>query len=479
MRNFWRQNKVDFFRWLGLFAGYFLTRLPNLGIIPIFTDEAIYLRWSQVMAYDASLRYLPLADGKQPLFMWATSVVMRLLPHLDPLLTSRLVSVGAGLAAIVGIYFASYQLFKNKTLSYLASIFYILVPFTFFYDRFGLADSLLAMFGIWSLGLGILLVKSGRLDVALILGMVLGFGRLTKTPMLFFVLFLPLYLLLRQKQSVVKLLALMALSGAISELFYSILRLFPLFNMIAEKNYEFTVPLGTLLRAPLAFAPGNLPVLLSWQVYYLTPLVAAASALGVIVGLKKHFWPTVVVFGSFLGVLGYLAFFNKVIYPRYLLTFTPHLLILAALAVSQLKKARLGIVLAALAIWPLYTNVLLVFNPVDAPLLQADRDQYLDGWPAGFGVKEVRSYLASHPGKAAIATEGTFGLMPYALELYQKDYPDLSIKPFWPLPDKPPAKFDYLLMYQSQKTPLGWNLVELLRFRQGKGSDYLRLYRVL
>ena len=93
MNDFLKRNKVDIFGWLGLVLVYFVTRLVNLGAIPIFTDEAIYLRWSQIMASDAALRYLPLVDGKPPLFMWLTSIVMKVLPHIDVHLKGRLIYI--------------------------------------------------------------------------------------------------------------------------------------------------------------------------------------------------------------------------------------------------------------------------------------------------------------------------------------------------------------------------------------------------
>ena len=54
----------------GLVIIFFVTRLVNLTSIPVFGDEAIYLRWSQVIKNVETLRFIPLNDGKQPLFMW-------------------------------------------------------------------------------------------------------------------------------------------------------------------------------------------------------------------------------------------------------------------------------------------------------------------------------------------------------------------------------------------------------------------------
>ncbi len=499
-----KKLRLDILIWSGLILVFFATRLVNLGLIPIFTDEAIYLRWSQIMAFDASLRYLPLVDGKPPLFMWLTSVVIKTLPHIDILLTGRLVSVAAGFGGLLGIYFASYQLFHNKKISYLSALFYLLCPFTFFYDRFGLADSLLAMFGIWSLGLGIVLVRSIRLDVAMILGIVVGLGLLTKTPAELFLVLLPVLIIFFNFKSKNWQLNLLKLAGLYLVVFvfaqsiFSILRLFPLFNMINQKNLDFIVTPSYFLAHPLEFFPGNLKSLLSWQFVYLTPLVSLGVLVGVILGLGKYLKETLVLSFYFLFTLVAIAAFNKVIYPRYLLTFTPELLILAAsglflakpLVPKNSSRILVSILLALIFFWPSTTLGMLIFDPIHAPLLQSDRDQYLDGWPAGFGVKEVRNFLARQSKlnpKVFVGTEGTFGLMPYALELYQKDYPNAEIKPYWPLPAKIPPeaalasqKFPtYFLIYQRRTTPPDWQLQELMRFRQGLGRDYLRLYKVL
>lgn len=486
MADFLRKYRFDIFLWLGLIIAYLATRLTNLGIIPIFTDEAIYLRWSQIMASDAALRFLPLTDGKPPLFMWLTSVVMRLLSNFDPFLSGRLVSVFAGLGGLLGVYFASFMLFRNKKISYLSCIFYLLSPFTLFYDRFALADSLLATISTFAFGLSVLLVKTLRLDVAMILGVTVGLGLLTKPPAQFLLFLFPVLLLLFKfearnwKQNLLKLSGLFVLVVTFAQSIFSVLRLFPLFSMIKQKELEFIVPVSYLLRHPFEFFPGNIQSLLKWEFLYLTPFVALAVVLGLFVGLRKHPRQTFILSAYFSVSLAAMAAFNKIIYPRYLLLFTPLLLILAGSFLGRIKKMSTLILVTVICLaFPVYTDAKLLFDPVSAPLLQADRDQYLDGWSAGFGVKEVRAYLATLPGHNVIATEGTFGLMPYALELYQKDYPNLEIKAYWPLPPTPPPNTNYLLMYQNQKEPVGWKLQEVLRFRQGRGKDYLRLYKLL
>ena len=81
---------------------YFFTRLQHLDAIPVFGDEAIYIRWSQIIKNEETLRFVPQTDGKQPLFMWLTSLSLRLVA--DPLIAGRLVSVVAGFFTLIGIF---------------------------------------------------------------------------------------------------------------------------------------------------------------------------------------------------------------------------------------------------------------------------------------------------------------------------------------------------------------------------------------
>src|SRR3989338_10643748 len=104
---------------LGIFAAYFDTRLYNISSLPMFTDEAIYTRWSQIARYDANWRFISLTDGKQPSFVWADMIVMRFVN--DPLLAGRLVSVLAVIVSLVGIYFLASEIFKNKKIRYIAA----------------------------------------------------------------------------------------------------------------------------------------------------------------------------------------------------------------------------------------------------------------------------------------------------------------------------------------------------------------------
>src|SRR3989338_2562093 len=118
---------------LGILLVGALLRLVNPNALPIFADEAIYVRWSQVMRAEPSLRFLPQSDGKQPLFMWVLMPALKI--FTDPLVAGRTLSALAGLGTTVGVGLAAYLLFKNPRLAVMAAGFCSVLPYAVFFER--------------------------------------------------------------------------------------------------------------------------------------------------------------------------------------------------------------------------------------------------------------------------------------------------------------------------------------------------------
>src|SRR3989304_2252128 len=78
MRNFLKKWGKTILIGMGILALALGLRLASLTYVPVFVDEAIYIRWSQVMRAEPTLRFMPLSDGKQPLFMWLTIPFLKL-----------------------------------------------------------------------------------------------------------------------------------------------------------------------------------------------------------------------------------------------------------------------------------------------------------------------------------------------------------------------------------------------------------------
>ena len=266
--------KLEILIVFGLGILYFLLRLYNIMSLPIFTDEAIYVRWSQIARQDAAWRFISLTDGKQPMFVWIAMNIMRIVD--DPLLASRLVSVFAGFFTMIGLFFLANELFKNIRIGLISAFLYVIYPFALVYDRMALYDSLVGMFIIWGLYFEVLLIRRLRLDIALILGMIIGGGILTKTSGFFSIYLLPSTLLLfgfERKNVISKLLKWIILSlitVSVAYGFYFILRLSPFFYIIGEKNALFVYPISEWMMHPFTYLQSNLSGLWNWFITYFT-----------------------------------------------------------------------------------------------------------------------------------------------------------------------------------------------------------------
>src|SRR3989344_9342987 len=114
---------------LAIIALFFLLRLPNLTLQPIFADEAIYIRWAQVMRAEPTLRFLPLSDGKTPLFMWMMIPFFKVFE--DPLYAGRFLSVLSGYLTLLGALFLGWR-FINKKVGLWAAFLIAITPYIVF-----------------------------------------------------------------------------------------------------------------------------------------------------------------------------------------------------------------------------------------------------------------------------------------------------------------------------------------------------------
>ena len=420
---------------LGLF---FTLRIISLDHLPVFVDEAIYVRWSQVMKNEPTLRFLPQSDGKQPLFMWITMPFLKLIS--DPLLAGRAVSIVSGTASLIGIGLFTYLLSKSLLSSLLASLLYAVVPFTVFYDRLALVDSMLSMFGIWTLILGLLFVKNPRLDYALLLGFSIGGGLLTKSPAVFFYLwlvvlslfyFLPQLLTLTPPKrliGVVKFLFLFLITVVVSQAMYNILRLGPNFHLIGSRNQDYLFSFSEVLTHPLNPLTGNLKNTLYWTFVLFTPPVFLLIPLSFI---KDRKISLILLFICLLPLISQ-ALIAKVYTSRYLMFSVTPLLILSAFGLTWLlekSKRRLSL-WPVLLLAPLYLSLHYAISPETAYMTRDMRHGYLEEWTAGWGQKQVAQYLIHkvNQGKPlVVGTEGFFGTLPDGLQIYTEGYPNITV----------------------------------------------------
>lgn len=493
---------------IGIAVLYFITRLIFLGDFPIFTDEAIYTRWTQIALNDASWRFISLTDGKQPSFIWAGMIFLKIFG--DPLVSLRLVSVVAGFFTLIGVGILTYELFKNKFAAFLASLTYLVLPYAVVYDRLALYDSLLGAFTVWGIYLTVLLVKRIRLDIAFILGFIMGGALLTKSSGIFLAYLMPFTLLLFDfknkfwRKNLLKwgIFALVAI--VIAQGMLGVIKLSPFAHIISQKNSIFVVGYFELFKNPFQFFIGNINGLTTWLVTYFSTLLILVPV--AFINFRKYPKEKLLMFLYFIIPFIALAFYGRVIFPRFIFFMMLTLIPIISIGFVELidftnkffnkRKLKIGNVVTVLVItffmlYPAKVSLDFIINPASARIASADVEQYLKGWPSGGGVRESIEFFENQAKnkKIVIATEGTFGLMPYSYEIYLLENPNIIIKGYWPIDEFPEELLElgkthdvYFVFYQPCEdcdfpgaVPKDWPLEQVKTFKKSEGV-YLTIY---
>ncbi len=481
----------------GIIVSYFSLRLAHLMSLPLFTDEAIYVRWSQIAKQDAAWRFISLTDGKQPMFVWWAMGAMKFF-H-DPLLAGRMVSVIAGVLITVGLFFLGREIFKNKWVGFLTAALYVLYPFGLVYDRMAMYDSLVALFAVWSLYLEILLVRNPRAWIAFTLALVMGGGMLTKSSNFFSMYLMPFTLLLfdftgnDRLKRLLHWVSFALLTVGLATVYYQVLRLSPFFHIISDKNDTFVYPLHDWIKHPFTFVQGNIQGLWDWFSTYVSyPIIVA---IGFSFFIFKKFWKEkvlLIIFWIIPFVL--LGLFGRILYPRFILFMTVPLLCLVALTFYWLltqKNKVIGIVVTLLlvALW-IRADYFITNDFARAPIPKSDLSQYSNDWPAGGGIAQIISYLhiQSQDKTIFVASEGSFGSLPtYAVEIYFNNNDHVLKEGVWPLENTMPldiatksAEFpSFMIFNQTQVPPSGWPVQFIARYQKGIGNSFISLYKII
>jgi 4-amino-4-deoxy-L-arabinose transferase-like glycosyltransferase len=420
-----------------IFLG-FLFRIVKLSSWPIFADEAIYIRWAQVMRAEQTLRFLPLSDGKQPLFMWVMIPFLKI--FADPLFAGRFLSVLCGIFTMIGIFIFSIFLFGNKKISILALLLYAFSPFSVFFERMALVDSMLSMFGVWSFLLSFLSLKFKRTDLAMFAGFSLGGALITKSPALFFFLLLPLVLILvdwykdskKNLKQLVNFLFLFSLTYIIAYGIYNILRLGPNFHLLSSRNYDYVFPISHILKEPFNPFLGHIKDIFLWFLYFDSLFLIALFIIGLVVGIKNFKKETIFLLAVFAIPLLIQSEYAKVFTARYIFFTIPFFVLISSLAFFKIKKMKyfVFLLLAFFILFSVFQNMAFAFAKEKAFLPEGERSGYLEEWTAGYGIKEVSSYLINfykREGKSIlVGTEGYFGTLPDGLQIFLNSYPEIK-----------------------------------------------------
>jgi len=397
---------------------FLLSRIWNLNSLPVFGDEAIYIRWAQIIKNVDTLRFIPQTDGKQPLFMWLNALTLRFIS--DPLIAGRLISVFSGLGSLIVLYLISS--------SFLPPLIYLFLPFSFFFDRLATADSLLSFFGILSLYLSLKLAKYPRFDLSMLLGVALGLAWLTKSPAIYFIVLSFLTFIIYNPKNIKKL-YFPILSASIAFIIYNILRLGPAFAQIALRNKDYIWPLSEVLKHPLDPLIPHLKDTLNIYLYYLSIPLLLSPLLYFFYQKRIKFNSTFIVYCAwFLLPLIANSAMAKVFTARYILFVLPPLALIFSHFLKPFFNKKYFYLLIILFIPNLWRIYQISFQPYNL-ILPSTETGYIVDWTSGWGIKEASNYLISRSEKVnvIVGTEGYFGTLPDGLQIYTNQIPQLTV----------------------------------------------------
>ncbi|MCL2110385.1 glycosyltransferase family 39 protein, partial [Microgenomates group bacterium] len=404
---------------------YFIVRLWRLTFLPIFADEAIYLRWSQLVMTDAP-RYLffALNDGKTPLQIWLNIPFLVLMK--DPLAAGRLLSVLVGWGQMVVVWMIGKKMKWGKMAQTVGLGASIMLPWWWFNQRLALMDTLLTF---WLALLIYFLLEVRREDgwrVKKIIAATACFGLalLTKIPA---ILFLPTIVLLTfnfkdWRRSLIKILV---ISGGGMVMLASLKYLSESFSRLFSRGGDFLGTGGVMSNLWIH----SREVMVMNSKYLTLGLVALLLVQMVYMGSKKNkeWWLLVL---SGLGfALPIILFGRGDVYPRYYLPSVLPLMLAVLGGIDKMwrdKKWPLGktIVKGCLVVG-LAQSVIFMRNSYSElaglDLTADDQRQYLDEWSSGFGILEVLGAAqgrASENKRILLISEGDFGTPTDGFNLY-------------------------------------------------------------
>lgn len=405
---------------IALLVIYSALHLFRLTALPVFADEAIYIRWSQLIIDDWQ-RYLfyPMNDGKTPLLMWL--MIPGLLIFNDQLWAARLLSVLVGAGTVSLTYLLVRQLKLPRKTALFASLLVSITPFTFFYHRLALTDSLLLFNLLASYYFALRLAERPRWTNVLGVAVFFWLSLMSKTPAL---LFLPIFYLtglLLPKPTWAKIFThsiWLSLGLLVAGLAFYSLRIVPLFGQLFAVGGNFLQDRNDLLSSRIIdIVTYNARFFCQQLLVYLGPILLLAWPFA-----KTHRRTQLVLLASAGLFLLPLILLGKVIYPRYILPSSIFLIISAAVTLGswQSKTYLRYLALFFTSAYSLFFIFTAYFQPDRLSLSATDREQFLEEWSSGHGIREASQIIIemAQTQTVAVATEGHFGTLPDGILLY-------------------------------------------------------------
>jgi hypothetical protein len=268
----------------------------------------------------------------------------------------------------------------------------------------------------------------------------------------------------------------------------------PFFHNIAQKNLTFVLSLTEWLRDPFQLVANNIRIVPLYVVWESGWILALVGVWGIYRMLRAREPVGLLLLAYLVIPFVLVVFFNKVVYPRYLIFFAGFLMMGAVYVLSTApswirQKATVGIcLLLFVQCIPQWFAV----NSISLP--PVDRGQYIEGSSAVWGADDLMDQvrLATKDGKrATVLAEGDFGLIADVLEVFKRPDDIIDIRGKWPLNEvhirevqREVGKTHAFVVFSHRKDfPVHWEqeLIHLVKVytKPGTSGEKVYLFRIL
>lgn len=417
-------------------------RLASLRALPLFGDEAIFLRLAAIARRDPLGRlWISLQEAQAPLHVWLLALVLPISP--DPVWSGRLLSVVAGVACIPASAWAAQRVvdsfapasspFSKRFVPVAVAALASLCPFFVFAGRLARVDALFLLESVLAAGLAVALAVAAEdaaharwLSLAAAFGILMGATMLTRQAVSY-----PLWLLppmafaLRSgpRRGSGRLLSALTVAVAVAAALWLPMLAAPgepdaMTRLFHSPGYRPSMKLGERLR----LVAGNTRMAAAAFGAYLTPPVVLLAAVGSTISerLAPARWRLLWFLLLWEAILlGPTVVFAANYFPRYALPAAVPVCLASAFGAAGLWErlsARIRLpasrtaLAAGLAAAVLGPSILQLVRGErdwrDWRLLPIDREQFLSGTAAGFASEAAADFLReeAHRGPLAVVT---------------------------------------------------------------------------
>lgn len=471
-----------------------ILRFINLGIVPVFGDEALYLNLADRILENPESFLDSIRFGVMPITIWFLFLIDYITPDfINPLILGRAVMVITDLISAFLVFLIG-NLLLGKKVGALAPIIYLSIPLNFFHSRLVLLDSLTNALVLGAIYLALKTFYQKRLAefgwfYIIIISLLLVFSFFTKplAVVSFGAVFLiPLLAVFEKKINKKKLINLFLNFGLV--LFLTVLAL-AIFYLPVSKEFtsRFVSESATLVQSFIRLKI-NLWKVFWWTRDYLTLPIIMGSLIGALFGVFKKS-VKIIYLALWTGLVIILdSLFGSIFYPRHLYPIVAPVSILTGFLVVKFFSINkiLGAVICLTILIPLWQkNFLLLTNPYPALSLE-DKQQFYEDWTSGVGIYEIAQTLKdlSKNQKIKVFTEDDANQYWVLNNMY--NIPDAQILvsqnllkgKFIKDTDRLSKENTYIILNRNPKAPEEWPVKLIFSYPKGLNRT-INLYQML